>query len=418
VTDDEFMASFENCSLANDSFHHAGHVRMAFLYLCRYPALEALQRFSTALAGFANANGKPKLYHETITWAFLLLIRERLARAGSPQTWAEFAAANRDLLNWKDNILQKYYRRETLASELARTTFLGQSRRRALIMTYPNLMATVGKTPLVELGRMAKNLPGRVCAKLEMRNPCGSVKDRVGVALIEDAESRGLLKPGMTIVEATGGNTGVGLAFVSAIRGYRLILTMPETMSVERVALLKQLGAKVVLTPGILMNEAVKRANPEIHRRTTAIEIWEDTHGEVDCFVSAVGTGGTITGVGEVLKQRKPAVRVIAVEPANAAVLSGGPVGNHQIPGIGVGFIREVLNRSILDEVIAVPDAEAFACARRLAREEGIVAGASSGAALHAALSVAARTENGGRMIVVILADTGERYVTTSLFSA
>ncbi len=216
-----------------------------------------------------------------------------------------------------------------------------------------------------------------------MRNPCGSVKDRLGVALIEDAESRGLLKPGMTIVEATGGNTGIGLAFVAAIRDYRLILTMPETMSIERVALLKQLGARVVLTPGILMNDAVARAqqiakeipgsiildqfknpaNPQIHRRTTAIEIWEDTQGAVDCFVSAVGTGGTITGVGEVLKQRKPGVRIIAVEPAGAAVLSGGPAGNHQIPGIGVGFVPDVLNRSILDEVVAVTDDDAFASA-------------------------------------------------------
>lgn len=305
-------------------------------------------------------------------------------------------------------------------------------------MTYTNLMATVGRTPLVELGRLAKNLPGRVFGKLEMRNPCASVKDRVAVALVEDAEARGVLKPGVTIVEATGGNTGVGLAFVSAIRGYTLILTMPETMSVERVALLKQLGAKVVLTPGILMNDAVTRAeqiakevpgaiilnqfknpaNPEIHRRTTAIEIWEDTQAAVDCFVSAVGTGGTITGVGEVLKERKPGVRIIAVEPANAAVLSGRPAGNHQIPGIGIGFVADVMNRSILDEVIAVTDEDAFSCARRLAREEGIVAGASSGAALHAALEVAGRRESAGKTIVVILADTGERYVTTSLFSA
>jgi cysteine synthase A len=304
-------------------------------------------------------------------------------------------------------------------------------------MPYPDLILTVGNTPLVELARLAKNLPGRILAKLEMRNPCGSVKDRLGVALIDDAESRGLLKPGMTIVEATGGNTGVGLAFVAAIRGYELILTMPETMSVERVALLKQLGATVVLTPGILMNDAVSRAqqlakeipgsiildqfknpaNPEIHSRTTAIEIWEDTQGAVDCFVSAVGTGGTITGVGEVLKQRKPGVRIVAVEPAGAAVLSGGPVGNHQIPGIGVGFIPDVLNRSILDEVVAVTDDEAFSCARRLAREEGIIAGVSSGAAVHASLAVAARKESAGKTIVVILADTGERYITTNLFS-
>ena len=302
---------------------------------------------------------------------------------------------------------------------------------------YPDLIATLGRTPLVELARMAKNLPGRVFGKLEMRNPCGSVKDRVGVALIEDAEARGVLKPGMTIVEATGGNTGVGLAFVAAIRGYALILTMPETMSVERVALLRQLGAKVVLTPGILMNDAVAQAeqiakelpaaiildqfknpaNPEIHRRTTAIEIWEDTQGAVDFFVSAVGTGGTITGVGEVLKQRKPSVRVIAVEPANSAILSGGPAGNHQIPGIGIGFIPDVLNRSILDEVAPVSDDDAFHCARRLARQEGIVAGVSSGAAVHAALALAARKENAEKSIVVILADTGERYITTSLFA-
>jgi cysteine synthase A len=285
---------------------------------------------------------------------------------------------------------------------------------------------------------MAKNLPGRVFAKLEMRNPCGSVKDRVGVALIQDAEARGVLKPGMTIVKATGGNTGVGLAFVAAIRGYQLILTMPETMSVERVALLRQLGARVVLTPGILMNDAVARAeqiakelpaaiildqfknpaNPEIHRRTTAIEIWEDTQGAVDIFVSAVGTGGTITGVGEVLKKRKPSVRVIAVEPATSAILSGGPAGNHQIPGIGIGFIPDVLNRSILDEIAPVTDEDAFACARRLARQEGIVAGVSSGAAVHAALALAAKKENAEKTIVVILADTGERYITTSLFSA
>ena len=289
---------------------------------------------------------------------------------------------------------------------------------------------------MVELGRLAKGLPGRVVAKLEMRNPCGSVKDRVGVALIEEAERQGVLRPGMTLVEATGGNTGIGLAFVAAIRGYRLVLTMPETMSKERVALLRHLGAEVVLTPGILMGDAVTRAaqlvkeipdsimldqfrnpaNPEAHRRTTAVEVWEDTQGAVDVFVSAVGTGGTITGVGEVLKERKPSVRIVAVEPANAAVLSGGPARSHRIPGIGVGFIPEVLNRSILDEVIAVTDEEAFTCARRLAREEGILAGVSSGAALHAALAVASRKDAAGKMIVVILPDTGERYVTTALF--
>jgi len=304
-------------------------------------------------------------------------------------------------------------------------------------MIFNDVTATVGRTPMVELGRLAKGLPGRVVAKLEMRNPCGSVKDRLGVALIENAERQGVLRPGMTLVEATGGNTGIGLAFAAAIRGYRLILTMPETMSKERVALLRHLGAEVVLTPGILMGDAVARAtqlvkeipgsimldqftnpaNPEVHRRTTAVEVWEDTQGALDVFVSGVGTGGTITGVGEVLKDRKPSVRIVAVEPAGAAVLSGGPVGNHLMPGIGVGFIPEVLNRSILDEVIAVTDEDAFGCARRLAREEGIMAGVSSGAALHAALAVASRQDAAGKMIVVLLPDTGGRYVTTTLFA-
>jgi cysteine synthase A len=258
------------------------------------------------------------------------------------------------------------------------------------------------------------------------------------VALIEDAERRGILIPGATIVEPTGGNTGIGLAHAAAIRGYRLILTMPRTMSTERVALLRQLGAEVVLTDGILMADAVKRAeqlvgeipgailldqfrnpaNPDLHRRTTAIEIWDDTNGAIDAFVCAVGTGGTITGVGEVLKARKPSVKVIAVEPAGAALLSGGSPGNHQMPGIGVGFIPQVLNRAILDEVIAVTDDEAFAATRRLAKVEGIVAGVSSGAALHAALTVAKRAESAGKSIVVILPDTGERYITTALFAA
>jgi cysteine synthase A len=256
------------------------------------------------------------------------------------------------------------------------------------------------------------------------------------VALIDDAERRGLLLRGMTLVEATGGNTGIGLAFVAAVRGYRLILTMPETMSKERVALLRHFGAEVILTPGILMGDAVARArqitkhapgalmldqfsnpaNPEIHRRTTALEIWEDTEGTVDVFVSAVGTGGTITGVGEILKKRKPGARIIAVEPAGAAVLSGRPTGKHLMPGIGVGFIPQVLNRSILDEVIAVTDAEAFECTRRLGREEGILAGISSGAAVHAALAVASRDDAEGKVIVVLLPDTGERYITSSVF--
>lgn len=304
-------------------------------------------------------------------------------------------------------------------------------------MILSDVTKTVGGTPMVGLGRVSRGLPGQIAAKLEMHNPCGSVKDRLGVALIEDAERRGVLRQGMTIIEATGGNTGIGLAFAAAIRGYRLVLTMPETMSTERVALLQHLGAEVELTSGILMGNAVARAtqlleeipssimldqfrnpaNPEMHRQTTALEIWEDTQGAIDVFVSAVGTGGTITGVGEVLKKRKPGVRIVAVEPAAAAVLSGRPVGDHLIPGIGVGFIPEVLNRSILDEVIAVMDNEAFDCARRLAREEGIVAGVSSGAALHAALAVASRRDAAGKLIVVLLADTGERYITTNLFT-
>jgi cysteine synthase A len=305
-------------------------------------------------------------------------------------------------------------------------------------MIFRDAAATIGKTPLVDLGRLANNLPGRVVAKLEMRNPCGSVKDRLGVALIEDAERRGLLRPGMTIVEPTGGNTGIGLAHIAAIKGYRLILTMPESMSRERVALLHYLGAEVVLTPGILMTDAVGEArkivagtpgtmmldqftnpaNPEVHRRTTAVEIWDGTGGNVDVFVSAVGTGGTITGVGEALKQRKPAVRIVAVEPTGAALLSGGTAGKHAMPGIGVGFIPQVLNREIIDEVIAVTDEEAFECSRRLARSEGIVAGISSGAALHAALIVASRVGSSEKTIVVLLADTGERYISSRLFGS
>jgi len=311
------------------------------------------------------------------------------------------------------------------------------SRARTLPGIHPDATALVGRTPLVELSRFAPGSSARLVGKLEMRNPGGSVKDRLAVALIDDAERRGVLKPGGTIVEATGGNTGIGLALVAAIRGYRLVLTMPESMSLERVALLRQLGAEIELTPGILIVDALRRAreitaatpdavmldqtnnpaNPEVHRLFTGPEIWGETAGAVDVFVAGVGSGGTITGVGEALKARKSSVRVVAVEPAGAALLSGGEPGHHQMPGIGVGFIPRVLNRAILDEVIAVSDQDAFAAARRLARTEGIIAGVSSGAALHAALAIAARPESADRMIVVMIPDTGERYITTSLFS-
>ena len=303
-------------------------------------------------------------------------------------------------------------------------------------MIFPDATATVGRTPLVRLSRIARDLPGNVLAKLEMRNPCGSVKDRLGVALIQDAERRGTLRPGMTIVEATGGNTGIGLAFAAAIRGYRLILTMPTSMSAERIALLRFLGAEVVLTRGILMQDAVQKArdivaqtagaimldqftnpaNPEMHAQTTGLEIWEDTGGHVDYVVAGVGTGGTITGVGRALKQRKPAVRMVAVEPTGAALLSGGKPGQHKMPGIGVGFIPSVLDRSLVDEVVAVTDEDAFQGSRRLAAEEGILAGVSSGAAIHAALAVASRSDAAGKNIVVVLADTAERYISSELF--
>ena len=302
---------------------------------------------------------------------------------------------------------------------------------------------TVGHTPIVELSRLAaRSTPAvapaaRLLGKLESRNPLGSIKDRIGIAMVEDAERRGVLEPGSTLIEPTTGNTGVALAFVAAAKGYKLIVTMPETMSKERVALLRYLGAEIVFTPGTLMRDAVTRAeqlvkelpravmleqfknpaNPEAHRRTTAVEIWEDTGGAVDIFVAGVGTGGTITGVGEVLKQRKPGVKVIAVEPAKAAVLSGGRPGNHMIQGIGAGFIPNVLNRDIVDEVIAVAEDDAFVGARRLAREEGIVCGISSGAAVHAALTIARRPEAAGKVILAMLPDTGERYLSTPLFT-
>ncbi len=295
----------------------------------------------------------------------------------------------------------------------------------------------IGNTPLVRLNRITAGVAAEVVAKLESFNPLASVKDRIGVAMILTAEAEGLIKPGAVIVEPTSGNTGIALAFVCAARGYKLILTMPETMSLERRQLLAALGADLVLTPGGEgMTGAIKKAeslaaahpdyympqqfknpaNPEIHRLTTADEIWRDTDGRVDILVSGVGTGGTITGVAGALKERKPGLRAVAVEPAGSPVLSGGKAGAHKIQGIGAGFVPGVLRQELIDEIITVSDANAAATARRLAREEGILAGISSGAAAWAALKVARRPENKGKLIVVIFPDTGERYLSTGLF--
>ncbi|UCH12088.1 MAG: cysteine synthase A [Candidatus Omnitrophota bacterium] len=294
-----------------------------------------------------------------------------------------------------------------------------------------------GNTPLVKLNKITKGLKATVVAKLEFSNPGGSIKDRIGVAMIEDAEKKGLIKSGTVIVEPTSGNTGIALAFVCAARGYKLILTMPETMSAERKTLLKAFGAELVLTPGKAgMNGAIKKAqelvktnknyfmpqqfkneaNPEIHRKTTAKEIWEDTDGKVDAIVAGVGTGGTITGIAQAIKKRKPPFKAIAVEPFDSAVLSGGAPHPHKIQGIGAGFVPDVLDVKMIDEIIKVKNEDAIETTRRLLKEEGILAGISSGAAVWAALEIAQRAEYKSRLIVVILPDTGERYLSTELF--
>ena len=302
---------------------------------------------------------------------------------------------------------------------------------------FPRIQNTIGATPMVRIGNMAKGSDCDILAKLEFFNPLGSVKDRIAASMIDTAEREGLIGPKTLIIEPTSGNTGIALAFICAAKGYRLCLTMPETMSLERRKLLKHLGAELILTPGpggmkgaiqkaveirsqtqnaFMPNQFKNPANPAIHKETTAREIWDDTAGSVDVFVSGVGTGGTITGVAEMIKQKKPSFKAVAVEPADSAILSGGNPGPHKIQGIGAGFIPEVLNTSIIDEIITVTNDEAFETARKLAKMEGILCGISSGAAMAAALKLAQKKETKGKRIVVMLPSTGERYISTDLF--
>jgi cysteine synthase A len=300
-----------------------------------------------------------------------------------------------------------------------------------------NMLELVGRTPLVRLNRVARDCPARIVAKLESFNPCGSVKDRIGVNMILDAEQKGILDRETLIVEPTSGNTGIGLAFMCAVRGYCLVLTMPENMSLERRKLLQGFGAKLVLTPAAEgMSGAIREAerivaesehafmpqqfrnpaNPEAHRKTTAEEIWTDTDGTIDFFVAGIGTGGTITGVGRLLKERKPSVGIVGVEPKDSPVLSGGKAGPHRIQGIGAGFVPDVLDRDVLDRVVTVSNQDAITMAGRLMREEGIMCGISSGANVHAAVELGRLPENRDRLIVCIICDTGERYLSTELF--